>query len=567
MLNHITIKNFAVVDTLNLELTSGLSVLTGETGAGKSILIDALGLILGDRADASNIRYGSQQADIVAEFDLNDPLVKQWLHDHDLDSDDECLIRRTISGSKNSNKGGIKGRSRGFINGHPIPLQLLKELGEKLVNIHGQNTHQALLKSHEQGLLLDNFAGINTLRKEVNHYYKQWKKKSSDYLSLKQATIERHAKLDLLHFQVQELNDFGLQKNELPLLEQEHQKLSNASRLINSSQNIHFQLGQDEEKSITHQLNQCLNELHELSQLDKYLIPIIEMLNNASIQIDESSSELRHYIDSLELDPERLHCLDNRISSLYDLARKHRVETNELFNHSNILKKELEHLENADSHLESLLDEIKTLKKHYFKCAKKLTSQRITSAKLLAQQVLTHIHELGMEHCIFDIKLFTHEEKQPQPDGMEKIEFYVSTNPGHPLQALNKVVSGGELSRISLAIQVVTAQFSQVPTLIFDEIDVGIGGGIAERVGSKLRLLGKNSQILCVTHQAQVASQAHQHFNVYKKINKNKTITSISLLNEEQQIEELSRMMGGIEITEQTRSHAREMRKKVLNSI
>ncbi len=560
MLTHITINNFAVVDTLDLELTSGLSVLTGETGAGKSILIDALGFILGDRADVSNIRYGSQRADIVAEFSLNTPQIKQWLNDHELDSEDECLIRRTINYTKES-----KGRSRGFINGHPISLHLLKELGEQLINIHGQNTHQALLKSNEQRLLLDNFAGVNTLRKELNQHYQQWKKKSSDYLLLKKNAIERNTKRDLLHFQVKELNDFDLQKNELPLLEAEHQKLSHASHLMNTSQTIHFQLGQDEDKSISHQLSHCANELHELSKIDQCLNPITEMLNNALIQIDESSSELRQYIDTLELDPERLQWLNTRISNFYDLARKHRVETNELFNHSEVLKQELEHLENAESHLEHLLNEIEVLKINYFKCAKKLSHQRAKSAKLLAQQVVIHIHELGMEQCIFDIQLFTYDTEKPQFDGMEKIEFYVSTNQGNPLQALNKIVSGGELSRISLAIQVVTAQFSQIPTLIFDEIDVGIGGGVAEMVGSKLRLLGQSAQILCVTHQAQVASQAHQHFNVYKQTNNNNTTTSIKLLDEEQQIEELSRMMGGIEITEHTRSHAKEMRNKVID--
>ncbi|MCU7938276.1 MAG: DNA repair protein RecN [gamma proteobacterium symbiont of Bathyaustriella thionipta] len=554
MLNHITIKNLAVVDSLDLELRTGLSVLTGETGAGKSILIDALGLVLGDRAEASAIRHGAERADISAEFALQDANIEQWLQDNELDSDGECLIRRTIS---------AKGRSRGFINGQPIPLQLLRELGEKLVNIHGQNTHQALLKSDEQRLLLDNFAGISQLRKELNQYYQQWKKKSSDYQILKQDTAERDARLDLLRFQVQELSDFELQENELPELEDEHRKLSNANRLIETSQSIHFQLAQDEQHGINHLLSRCLSELQCLSDLDNSLNPISEMLNNALIQVDEASSELRHYLDSLELNPEQLQWLDNRISSIYDLARKHRVETHELFAHTENLKKELAQLENADVHLETLLAEVEAARADYFKLAKKLSSKRNKASGLLAEQVIMHIHELGMERCQFEIRLLACKSEQPQLHGMEIIEFYVTTNPGQPLRPLSKVVSGGELSRISLAIQVVTAQFSDIPTLIFDEVDVGIGGGIAEMVGSKLRLLGTNSQILCVTHQAQVATQAHQHLNVYKQSNETKTTTSISLLDEEQRIEELSRMMGGIKITEQTRSHAREMRKQV----
>lgn len=554
MLNHITIKNLAVVDSLDLELNSGLSVLTGETGAGKSILIDALGLVLGDRAEASAIRHGAERADIAAEFDLQDPSIEQWLQDNDLDSEGECLIRRTIS---------AKGRSRGFINGQPIPLQLLRELGEKLVNIHGQNTHQALLKNDEQRILLDNFAGITALRKELNQCYQQWKKKSSDYQTLKQDTSERDAKLDLLRFQVQEFSDFELQENELPGLEEEHRKLSNANRLIETSQSIHFQLAQDEQNSINHLLSHSISELQGLSELDNTLKPISEMLDNALIQVDEASSELRHYLDSLELDPAHLQWLDNRISSIYDLARKHRIETHELFAHTETLKRELEQLENADDHLETLLAEVEAAKTDYFKLAKKLSKTRTKASGLLAEQVIKHIHELGMERCVFEIKLLASDSEQPQLHGMEVVEFHVTTNPGQPLRPLSKVVSGGELSRISLAIQVVTAQFSDIPTLIFDEVDVGIGGGIAEMVGNKLRLLGTNSQILCVTHQAQVASQAHQHLNVYKQSDDKKTTTSISLLDEEQRVEELSRMMGGVTITEQTRSHAREMRKQV----
>jgi len=568
MLNHITIKNLAVVDSLELELHSGLTVLTGETGAGKSILIDALGLVLGDRAEAAAVRHGAERADIAAEFDVQDPNIEQWLIDNELDDDSNsgnnctCLIRRTIN---------AKGRSRGYINGQPIPLLLLRELGEKLVNIHGQNTHQTLLKTDEQRLLLDNFAGSSLLRKEVNQCYQQWKKKSSEYQKLKQDTAERDAKLDLLRFQVQELDELDLQENELSALEEEHLRLSNANQLIETSQAVYFQVSEDEQKSISHQVNHCLNELQSLSELDSSLNPVSEMLNIALIQIDEASSELRHYLDSLELDPQRLQWLDTRIGNIYDLSRKHRVETNELFSHIETLHSELEQLEHADSHLETLLEEVESIRLTYFKLAKKLTQARDKAAGLLAQEVITHIHELGMEHCAFEIKLLSVKSEQPQLHGMEIIEFHVSTNPGHPLQTLSKVVSGGELSRISLAIQVVTAQFSNIPTLIFDEVDVGIGGGIAEMVGSKLRLLGSStqnkasnkSQILCVTHQAQVAFQAHQHLNVFKHSTNESTSTQIMPLNEEQRIEELSRMMGGVTITVQTRSHAREMRKQL----
>ncbi len=561
MLNHITIKNLAVVDSLELELNSGLTVLTGETGAGKSILIDALGLVLGDRAEAAAVRYGAERADIAAEFDIYNPLVEQWLKDNELyDSDNKpdeetvCLIRRTIN---------AKGRSRGFINGQPVPLQKLRELGEKLVNIHGQNTHQALLKTEEQRLLVDNFAELNPLRKDVDQCYRQWKKKSSAYQQLQQDTTERNDRLDLLRFQVQELDELELQDNELKGLEEEHSRLSNASRLIETSQSVNIQLVDDEQNSISHQINYCINALDDLTKIDNSLMPVSEMLNNALIQIDEAGSELRHYVDSLELDPQRLQWLDNRIGSIYDLSRKHRVETELLYKHIETLRIELEHLEHADDHLENLLKEVEACKDNYFSLTKTLTQKRIKAAGLLAQQVTGHIHELGMEHCVFEIRVSAIDSELPQLHGMESIEFYVSTNAGQPLRPLSKVVSGGELSRISLAIQVVTAQFSNIPTLIFDEVDVGIGGGIAEMVGNKLRLLGHKAQILCVTHQAQVASQAHQHLNVYKQTEKDNTSTHINPLDEEQRIEELSRMMGGIKITEQTRSHAREMLQQV----
>ena len=550
MLNNITIKNLAVVDALDLELDSGLSVLTGETGAGKSILIDALGLVLGDRADASAIRYGADRADIVAEFDINNPRIEQWLSEHELDSEGECVIRRSIS---------TKGRSRGFINGQPIPLQQLKALGEQLVNIHGQNTHQTLLESNEQRLLVDNFAQLSPLCQEVNQHYQQWHTASKTYLKLKKDTLERDAKLDLLRFQVQEFNDFELQDNELKTLEKEHKVLSNANQLIESSQSILFLLDQDENSGISHKLGQCLNQLQDLSELDNTLKPIIELVNNALIQVDESSSELRHYSNALELDPSRLQWLNDRISGLYDLARKHRIESHELYAYSLSMQTELEQLENADEQLENLLAQLEQLKESYFKVAKKLSKARAKATKLMAQQVMSHIHELGMQHCQFEIRLFDLDQDQPQMNGMENIEFYVTTNPGQPLNALAKVVSGGELSRISLAIQIVTAQYSKIATLIFDEVDVGIGGGIAEMVGHKLRELGQHAQILCVTHQAQVASQAHHHLQVSKHSDTDITQTQIHILDKSQRIEELSRMIGGITITEQTRIHAQEM--------
>lgn len=557
MLNHITIKNLAVVDTLELELELGLSVLTGETGAGKSILIDALGLVLGDRADAAAVRYGAERAEIIAEFDISlAARTIQWLINNELDSDNECLVRRTIN--------AVGGRSRGYINGQPVPLQILRELGEQLVNIHGQNTHQALLKQDEQRFLLDSFSAARSLHKTVNSLYQQCRNTVRQLQQLQQDTADKQARLKLLRFQVEELENFAAQEDELQSLEEEHHRLSNANRLIEISQSIRYQLLENEQNSVTQNLNHCLNELQEAATLDTTLQPVTEYLNNALIQINEAGTDLRDYLDALELDPKRLQWLNDRISDYYDMCRKHRIETDQLFSHAAKLRVELDQIENADSHLETLQQELDQYKADYFNAAEKLTKARTKSAGSLAMQVEKHIHQLGMEHCVFQILLEPATTEEPRQNGMENISFHVSTNPGQPLKALSKVVSGGELSRISLAIQVVTAQFSDIPTLIFDEVDVGIGGGVAEMVGKKLRLLGEHAQILCVTHQAQVASQAHHHLKVHKESDNNTTSTSISVLDEEQRIEELSRMMGGIKITRQTRSHAREMRKQVI---
>ncbi len=558
MLNHITIKNLAVVDTLDLELKTGLSVLTGETGAGKSILIDALGLVLGDRADAAAVRHGAERADISVDFDIRSSMKTiEWLKNNELDSDNDCLIRRTINAN---------GRSRGYINSQPVPLQTLRELGEQLVNIHGQNTHQALLKQVQQRFLLDSFAAARSLHNKVRSLYRQWKSTAARYHQLRQDTADKNAKLDLLRFQVEELENFAVEDNELSSLEEEYSRLNNASRLIEISQSIRFQLLGDEQNGTAVHLNHCLNELAEATALDASLQPMAEYLHNALIQIEEAGSDLRDYLDALELDPKRLQWLNDRISGYYDLCRKHRIEAEELFSHTEKLRHELDQIENADTHLELLQQELEGYKKEFFTQAKKLTRTRSEAASKLAAMVEQHIHELGMEHCVFQIQLQPLDAQEPHQDGMENIAFFVSTNPGQPLKALSKVASGGELSRISLAIQVVTAQFSDVPTLIFDEVDVGIGGGIAEMVGKKLRLLGDRAQILCVTHQAQVATQAHHHLSIYKESDNNTTLTYISVLNEEQRIEELSRMMGGVKITQQTRSHAREMRKQVLTS-
>jgi len=560
MLIQLIIKNLAIVDSLELEFDQGLSVLTGETGAGKSILIDALGLVLGDRADSSMVRHDQQRADITACFDLsNFANIQQWMLKNDLlDDSGECILRRSI----NSN-----GRSRGYINGQAVPLQLLRELGEQLVNIHGQNTHQALLHAENQRQLLDAYGKLTPLLNDCNKLFNDWRKANKEYQQLQENSSDRIQHIELLNFQLSELQQFAPQEKELEDLEEEYQRLSHATQIMESLTKIQQDLTENENYSCHQLLSSATRELEELQQFDNHLENLNEIINNALIQVDEAASEVRHYLASLEADPERQSELNERISAYYDLARKHQCEASALFQKMLSIEAELKQIENSDEHLIELEQKISKLQNDYVKQAKQLTKQRQTHSTKLASQVEQHIHELGMQHAKFSIHLETcSDQSKPLKGGLEQVNFMVSTNPGQPPGLMSKIVSGGELSRISLAIQVVTAQCSDIPTLIFDEVDVGIGGGIAEMIGAKLAILGNKAQILCVTHQPQVAAFAQQHFMVEKSVaDTNKTISSILPLNSEQRVDELSRMLGGIKISSKTRSHAQEMLNQAQN--
>jgi len=558
MLIQLIVKNLAIVDSLELEFDQGLSVLTGETGAGKSILIDALGLVLGDRADSSMVRHKEPRADITACFDTREfNQVRHWLAENDLfdeDSQQECIIRRSINNN---------GRSRGYINGQAVPLQLLRELGEKLVNIHGQNTHQALLKSEMQRNLLDEFGKLTTLVKQCDRLYTDWKKTSKNYQELKDSSQDQAQHIELLQFQLNELKEFVPQENELAELEEEYQRLSHATQIMQSLTQMQQDLTDNESYSCQHLLSSAARDLEELQQYDSHLENINEIINNALIQVDEAATEVRHYLSDLEADPERQNEINERITEYYDLARKHHCDGPELHLKMLEIESELKHFENSDENLIELEEKITQLSEDYFQQARKLSQQREKASQDLSNQVEQHIHELGMQHAHFAIMLEPfNDSSAPLKGGLEQIHFMVSTNPGQPPGLMSKIVSGGELSRISLAIQVVTAQCSDIPTLIFDEVDVGIGGGIAEMIGAKLALLGNTAQILCVTHQPQVAAFAQQHFMVEKNVNadaNSKTTSSILPLSTEQRVDELSRMLGGIKISDKTRSHAREM--------
>jgi len=557
MLTHIHIWNFAIVEALDIELESGLSVLTGETGAGKSILLDALGLALGDRADNTVIRHGQERAEISVTFDTSKAEnAENWLKQHELDSEHECIIRRTVN---------AKGPSKAFINGKPATVQQLRELAEMLVDLHGQHEHQSLMRADVQQQLLDDYANHSGLVNQVTTSFKQWNKLNSEFKKLSSAKNEQDHRLDLLKYQVNELETLNLQTGESEKLDSEYKRLSNASLLLQTAEQTLQALEDNDKGAISQQISHFTSELEQLAKTDNKLNEISTLLDNAMIQINEASSELHHYIDSLEMDPQRLSFLDERISSIHNLARKHQVAADELPALFEQLEKELDSIENADIHLEQLQHEISQAETDYKKAAKALTKSRTKAAKILSSKVSENMQELGMEGGAFEVALNERNHDAFHNNGNEQIEFLVSANPGSPAKSLSKVASGGEISRISLAIQVIAAESTRIPTLIFDEVDVGIGGRVAEIVGLKLRQLAQHRQVICVTHLAQVAALGRHHLQVSKQSDSATTISQINYLDQTQRVNELARMMGGIEITQQTLSHAEEMLAKVSN--
>ena len=550
MLTHLQIRDFAIVETLELEFFSGMSAITGETGAGKSIMVEALGLLLGDRADSDVVRHGAERAEIAASFDLSGlPQAQAWLHEHDLlAQEDDCHLRRLISQN---------GRSRAYINGVSQPLQMLKTLGELLVDIHSQHEHQSLLKRDLQRDLLDDYAGHKQDLAKLKQRFHHWQQLQEQLRALQEADRERDARLDLLKFQSQELSSLALTDGEFGSLESEHKRLANAGQILAAGQHALNQLFDNEELSAHGLISKVLADLNDLSTVDKTLHSTTELLNNALIQIDEARAELNHYLQDVELDPERLDWVEQRLDAILKLARKHRLQPAQLTAKRAELEAELDNLLSSEERLGTLQQDIAQAFNDYQKLATKVGKQRRKAATKLAQQISAAMQQLGMPGGRFQVE-FTAYDK-PAVYGLESVEFTVSANPGQPLKPLTKVASGGELSRISLAIQVIAANSAHIPTLIFDEVDSGIGGAVAEVVGQQLRRLSGNRQVLCVTHLAQVAAQAQQQYRVSKHTQANQTQTAISALDNNQRTEEIARMLGGVKLTKRTLAHAREM--------
>ncbi len=551
MLSRIHIKDLAIVSSLEVEFSTGLTALTGETGAGKSILVDALGLALGDRADTGMIRNGCDRAEITAVFipgDNHD--IQSWLREHDLEAGEECILRRVLVPSGSA--------SRAYINGSPVPVKLLQAFGDLLVDIHGQHAHHSLLRRGFQLDLLDEYAGHGKLRKQTEEQFRQWREASDKLERLRRDSSDRSEQLELLRYQVKELAELRLEAGEIEALAEEQRRLSNAGQLMESCGSLVGLLYENDD-ALHGRLSHGTAQIEELVATDPTLSEPRELMENAAIQIQEAAHSLRHYLDRLELDPARLENVDQRLADIHELSRKHRCKEEELPALLLRLQDDLETLEHADIHLADLETEVAELRENYMTQAKKLSDQRQSAAQKLQQEVTEGMQNLGMPGGAFEVGLETLEEENATANGLNRVEFLVSANPGQPVKPLIKVASGGELSRISLAIQVATARCSGVPVLIFDEVDVGIGGGTAEIVGTLLRQLGQFRQVLCVTHLAQVAAQGHNHLQVAKSGNGGEVWTEVNALQEEERISEVARMLGGVEITDQTLAHAREM--------
>ncbi len=551
MLTQLCIRNYAIAESLDIELDSGMTALTGETGAGKSIMLDALGLALGDRADPGVVRHNTDRAEINALFDVNAvPAAQSWLQERDLEAGDDCMLRRVIT---------AEGRSRAYINGQPATLQDVRALSELLIDVHSQHEHQSLLKKDYQRELLDTCAGAQALAESLAATARAHHSALNTLSQLSSQRDEQSARAQLLHYQLEELDTLNIKAGEVESLEEEQKQLANAEQLLSASDHA-LTLCKDGEVNALGVLHQALSSLRASPVKVSQQSAAEELLQTAVIQIEEASRELQHHLDREELDPARLNEVQERLDSIYQIARKHHCKPEQLTELQQDLQQELDNIQGSDERLEALKAELKSLAADYQKNAEKLSDKRRKAASAISKKVESQLAELSMANCRFTIELMPQQKSENLPlHGLEDVSFLISTNPGSQPGPLNKIASGGELSRISLAIHVVNAQAVTVPTIVFDEVDVGIGGATAEIVGALLQELGKSTQVLCVTHQAQVASQADHHIKVSKQSDRKSVKTALQQLGEAEKIEEIARMLGGVAITENTLAHAREM--------
>ena len=552
MLTQLSVNNFAIVRHLVLDLEQGMSVITGETGAGKSIAIDALGLCLGYRSESSMIRHGADKADISATFFMqpNSPAY-QWLAERELldeENPQECILRRMIN---------LEGRSKAFVNNHPIPASQLRELGQYLIHLNGQHAPQLLLKNEYQLELIDNYANLHADLAEMQQSYQYWRKQYQLRKNYHQQCAENEARKQLLQYQVEELDEFAIKENEFEEMEETHARLSNAESLTELSQSV-LEVLSDDNVNADSLIYQAIRDLEDLAEVDTRYQSALDMLNEALIQVQEASSEVRNLADHIEQDPEMLKELDERIAKTISLSRKHHVLPNQLWQHHAKLQQELQELLDHSQNEQALIEQERAAHQQCVQLAEQISVKRKQAGEKLAEQVTQQIKQLSMENGEFFVDV-RFDPKKLSPQGADFVEFNLRSNLGQLMQPLAKIASGGELSRISLAVQVLTANKLSTPTIIFDEVDVGISGSAATTVGKLLRQLGKKCQVLCVTHLPQVASYGHHHFNVQKYVENNQTETQMTHLKEEERISALARLLGGSKITEAVLANAKEM--------
>lgn len=551
MLMSLQVRDYAIVDRIDIELEPGMTVLTGETGAGKSILVDALGLVLGERGSAQLVRDGAKRAEFAAEFDVSAlPMVTSWLEEQALDLDDDCLLRRVINAD---------GRSRAFINGNSVPLSQLKALGELLLDIHGQHFHQSLGRRNIQRDLLDHFGGLLDDRAIVATHYIEWKALSDRVEELTGAEADRAARLDLLTFQLQELDSLALEEGEIDALGSERQKLQNSGKLAEGIGCALEGLFDNDAGNANSLIAEALRSVEQLVVFDQNLEPVLEMLNSASIQVAEAADTLRRYTETIDMDPARRDWVEERLDAIQTISRKHRVTADALMELADRMRAEHDDLSHAEERGRELEEQATAARAEYLKQANALSRARFKAADRFAAAVTDAMHSLGMPGGVFQVQLTPLDDSAAKSWGLDRIDFLISANPGQAPQPLAKIASGGELSRMSLAIQVIASDGSAIPTMVFDEVDSGVGGGVAEMVGRRLQELGANRQVLCVTHLPQVASLADQHFRISKVTDGKSTRTRVSPLAQDERTEELARMLGGVEITRKTLEHAAEM--------
>ena len=551
MLSHLNIRNLAVIDEVDLEFGPGLTVLTGETGAGKSILVDALALALGERADSRAIRTDTERCEVTATFSVesgNSAIA--WLTRNDLNEDQDCILRRIVTAD---------GRSRGYINGHSVPMAQLRELGEQLVDICGQQAHQSLRHAQVQRELLDTFGKHANLLATMSAAYEHWATANQELDVLRSAHNELAARADLLRHETGELAALDPKKDEFAALEQSYQLATNATQIADSVSRALELLYDSEERSAHSTLSRVRRELDDLTVFDPQLAAVTTLLAEAEILASEAAYTLRHHLDDLEHDPVALAEIEQRLGSMHELARKHRIEADALPDLLEQLTGELSTLETGDQRADELAAEVKKYAADMHAAATALSAARRSAADVLAKKVTDNMQKLGMPNGAFAVDLHQAADERHGPNGIDRIEFVAAANPGQAPGPLAKVASGGELSRISLSLQVVALAKNAVPSLIFDEVDAGVGGGVAEIVGGRLRALSEHCQVLCVTHLPQVASQAQHHLRVAKNSDGQSTQTTVEQLDRAARVEEIARMLGGVEITPRTLAHAEEM--------